>query len=162
MPSTTESTIRASTSIGSAVADRARITFSWQLHPGGRPTGSLRRLAWAALERLGHSGSEVGVLVCDDATIRSLNRRFRNQDAPTDVLSFPADFVSPEGPQYLGDVAISLETTRRQAAARGVPVERELQVLLLHALVHLAGHDHETDDGQMEALEAALRRELLA
>lgn len=102
------------------------------------------------------------MLVCDDATIRSLNRRFRNKDAPTDVLSFPADFASPEGPLYLGDVAISLETARRQAAARGVPVEKELQVLLLHALVHLAGHDHETDDGQMEALEAALRRELLA
>jgi len=101
------------------------------------------------------------VLVSDDATIRSLNRRFRSKDQPTDVLSFPADFASPDGAPYLGDVAISLETARRQAAARGVPVEREIAVLLLHAIIHLSGHDHEADSGEMEALEARLRRELL-
>lgn len=98
----------------------------------------------------------------DDATIRSLNRRFRAKDRPTDVLSFPADFTSPEGATYLGDVAISLETARSQAAAHGETVEREIAVLLLHALIHLSGHDHETDSGEMEALEGRLRRELLA
>jgi probable rRNA maturation factor len=161
MPSTTASTTPASTSIGSAVADPYRITFSWQRHPGGRPTAPLRRLAAKALELLGHGPTEIGVLVADDATVRSLNRRFRSKDQPTDVLSFPADFASPEGAPYLGDVAISLETARRQAAARGVTVERELAVLLLHALIHLTGHDHETDDGEMEALEGRMRRELL-
>lgn len=67
----------------------------------------------------------------------------------------------PEGRVYLGDVAISLETAARQAAERGVPVARELETLLLHALVHLCGYDHETDHGEMEALERRLRRELL-
>jgi len=58
-------------------------------------------------------------------------------------------------------VAISLETARRQAEEAGVPLLRELEVLLLHALVHLMGHDHENDEGEMAALEAELRRELL-
>ena len=138
-----------------------RVTFRWQVRPGGRRTAALRRLAAAALERLKAGPVEVGVLVCDDATIRTLNRHFRAKDAATDVLSFPAGFAQPDGPVYLGDVAISLETAGRQAAAAGVGLDRELQTLLLHALVHLCGFDHETDSGEMAALEARLRRELL-
>lgn len=138
-----------------------RVVFSWRRHPGGKPTGELRRLGEAALARLGIGATEVGVLVCDDATIHGLNLQYRHKDAPTDVLSFVAGFDQEDGVPYLGDVAISLETARRQAAAAGVPVLRELEVLLLHALVHLAGYDHETDDGEMAALEVELRRELL-
>jgi probable rRNA maturation factor len=99
--------------------------------------------------------------VCDDATIRSLNRHFRDKDRPTDVLSFPANFVQPEGPPYLGDVAISLETAARQAAEVGTSLETELKVLVLHAMVHLCGYDHETDEGEMKRLEGRLRRELI-
>ena len=143
------------------MASPYRLVFSWARHPGGRPTAKLRDLAGAALQRLDQPPTEVGVLVCDDATIRSLNRRFRGQDRPTDVLSFPSDFASPEGGSYFGDVAISLDTARVQAASRGVPLLRELELLLLHGLLHLAGHDHETDHGEMAALEARLRRELL-
>jgi len=142
------------------VADR-RVTFRWQRHPGGRPTTALRDLAVAAMERLGTGRAEVGVLVCDDATIRSLNRHFRGKDATTDVLSFSGQAGEPGGLPYLGDVAISLETARRQAAERGVGLERELEVLLLHAVIHLCGYDHESDDGEMAALESRLRRELL-
>jgi len=138
-----------------------RVTFRWQLHPGGRQTPALRRVALAAMDRLGAGPAEVGVLVCDDATIRNLNRHFRCKDLPTDVLSFPAGFTDPEGVPYLGDVAISLETAKRQTARAGVPVERELKVLLLHAIVHLCGFDHEKDRGEMAALEARLRRELV-
>ncbi len=137
------------------------VHFRWQRHPGGLQTGRLRELAVAALRRLGVGGAEVGVLVCDDATIRTLNRHFRSKDGPTDVLSFPAGFAQPDGPAYLGDVAISLETAARQAAGAGVSVRRELQVLLLHGLVHLCGYDHVTDGGEMEKLEARLRRELI-
>jgi probable rRNA maturation factor len=138
-----------------------RVSFRWQRHPGGRQTEALRTLATAALERLGVAAAEVGVLVCDDATIRTLNRHFRDKDRPTDVLSFPANFAQPDGPPYLGDVAISLETAARQAAERGVTVDRELRVLLLHGIVHLCGFDHESDEGEMGALEARLRRELM-
>ncbi len=137
------------------------VTFRWQRHPGGRPTAALRALATEVLRRLGHGRVEVGVLVCDDPTIRSLNRHFRHKDAPTDVLSFPASFVQPEGATYLGDIAISVETAARQAVERGLTLQRELEVLLVHALVHLSGFDHETDHGEMGALEGELRRELL-
>ena len=139
----------------------ARVTFRWQRHPGGRPTGVLRGLARAAAGRLDAGSVEIGVLVCDDATIRSLNRHFLGKDRPTDVLAFPGGFTQPDGLCYLGDVAISLETAQRQAAEAGVPLMRELEVLLLHAIVHLCGYDHETDQGEMTALEAELRRELL-
>jgi probable rRNA maturation factor len=138
-----------------------RITFRWQRHPGGHQTGALRELATAALDHLGVGAAEVGVLVCDDATIRSLNRHFRNKDKSTDVLSFPANFRQPDGPPYLGDVAISLETAARQASDAGADLERELKVLLLHAIVHLCGFNHETDEGEMGKIEAALRRELI-
>ena len=140
---------------------RLRLTFRWDAHPGGRPTAPLRRVGLAALRRLGHRSAEVGVLVCDDATIRALNRQYRGKDRPTDVLSFPAGAAAGDDVPYLGDVAISLEAARRQAAERRVPVERELALLLLHAVIHLSGYDHEADDGEMARLEAGLRRELL-
>ena len=124
-------------------------------------TAGLRSLAREALGRLRLPACEVGVLVCDDRRISALNGRYRGKDAATDVLSFPDGEALPEGGRYLGDVAISLETAARQAAERGVPVVRELELLLLHALIHLAGHDHERDGGEMERLEGSLRRELL-
>jgi probable rRNA maturation factor len=138
-----------------------KVSFRWQRHPGGRQTEALRGLVVAALERLGVAAAEVGVLVCDDATIRTLNRHFRDKDQPTDVLSFRANFVQPDGLLYLGDVAISLETAARQASEGDVSLDRELRVLLLHGIVHLCGFDHESDEGEMDALEARLRRELI-
>jgi probable rRNA maturation factor len=138
-----------------------RVTFRWQRHPGGRQTKPLRELATEVLRRLDVATAEVGVLVCDDATIRSLNRHFRDKDRPTDVLSFPANFFSPDGLPYLGDVAISLETAARQATEAGMSLEAELKVLVLHAIVHLCGYDHEADGGKMKKLEARLRRELI-
>lgn len=138
-----------------------KVSFRWQRHPGGRQTEALRGLVVAALERVGVAAAEVGVLVCDDATIRTLNRHFRGKDQPTDVLSFPANFVQPDGLLYLGDVAISLETAARQASEGDVSLDRELRVLLLHGIVHLCGFDHESDEGEMDALEARLRRELI-
>ena len=137
------------------------MTIRWQAHPGGRPTARLRRVGQAALRRLGHRAAEVGVLVCDDPTIHALNRQYRGKDRPTDVLSFPAGAPGADGAPYLGDVAISLDTARRQAAGRRIPLERELELLLLHAVIHLSGYDHEADKGEMARLEAGLRRELL-
>lgn len=142
------------------MAESSVLTFRWERRAPGRITAVLRDVGRGVLERLGRAGVEVGVLVTDDAAMRGLNRRWRGKDRPTDVLSFGSGEVLPEGRVYLGDVAISLETAARQAAQRGVSLEAELKTLLIHALLHLCGHDHETDGGQMQALEASLAREL--
>jgi probable rRNA maturation factor len=83
-----------------------------------------------------------------------LNRRYRRKDRSTDVLAFPAG----DGEGLLGDIVISVPYAARQARRRREPVPRELDRLLLHGYLHLLGYDHETDDGQMDALETRLRR----
>jgi probable rRNA maturation factor len=100
---------------------------------------------------------DVEVLLADDATLRRLNRSFRNKNKATDVLSFPAA-ENPDG--YAGDLAISLDTAARQAAAFGHSLRDEVRILLLHGLLHLTGMDHEVDGGEMAAREGELRREL--
>lgn len=122
----------------------------------------LRTVGVEVLRRLGVTEGEVGVLVCDDETIRTLNRHFRHKDCVTDVLAFPAGTEQHDGPVYLGDVAISLETASRQAAARGHDLLRELQTLLIHAILHLCGWDHEVDNGEMAVMESRLHKELLS
>jgi probable rRNA maturation factor len=101
----------------------------------------------------------LGVRFAGDRTMRDLNRRFRGKDKSTDVLSFPGD-ESPDG-KHLGDIVISVPTAARQAAERGHALEREVRLLLLHGVLHCLGHDHETDGGEMERLEARLRRKWL-
>lgn len=101
---------------------------------------------------------EVSVLLTGDAQIRRLNRQFRGKNKPTDVLSFPAPEVQSE--VVAGDLAISVETAARQATEPGHALAIELQVLILHGVLHLAGYDHETDSGQMARREALLRRRL--
>ena len=96
--------------------------------------------------------------------MRGLNRQFRRVDKSTDVLSFPvgrqpAELERDAG--YLGDVVISVETANRQALAQRHSLERELQILMIHGLLHLLGYDHERDHGRMRRKELALRRELL-
>lgn len=142
------------------MARSSSITFAWQRRAPGRLTEPLRRLGLAVLDRLGTHEAEVGVLLTDDAAVRVLNRRWRGKDMPTDVLSFPNGDRLPDGGTYLGDVAISLDTAGRQAAESGRTLLAELQALLLHAILHLCGHDHETDAGEMAALEVRLTREL--
>lgn len=93
------------------------------------------------------------VALVPDQRVRTLNRQYRRQDAPTDVLSFPAD-----EPGQLGDVVIATGVARRQAAAAGHAFGTELRVLALHGLLHLLGYDHERDDGQMARVERRLRR----
>jgi len=99
-------------------------------------------------------GAEVGVRLMDDEEIQRLNREFRQHDTPTDVLSFPA----LPGGAYLGDIAISRDTAARQARTQGHSLETEIKILLLHGVLHLLGHDHETDGGAMRRRERALRR----
>ena len=101
---------------------------------------------------------DVEVLLAGDATLRRFNKDFRGKNQPTDVLSFPAP---PEiSARHAGDLAISLETAARQAAAYGHTLRDETKILLLHGLLHLSGYDHETDNGEMAAREASLRLQL--
>ena len=113
---------------------------------GGR-RGDLRKLQrWARrlLANLGLSGSELSIVLCDDAFIQPLNLRWRQKDCATDVLSFPQD--EGPGPVILGDVVISVQTAAKQAKEVGHRVEDELKVLLVHGLCHLLGHDHQDRD----------------
>jgi probable rRNA maturation factor len=95
------------------------------------------------------------VLFCGDRRMRTLNRVYRRKDRTTDVLAFPAG-----GGELLGDIVISVPYASRQARRRGEPVSREIERLLVHGLLHLSGYDHETDDGEMDALESKMRRRL--
>jgi probable rRNA maturation factor len=94
----------------------------------------------------------VTVAVVPDARVRALNRRYRGKDAPTDVLSFPA-----QEPGELGDVVIAAGVAGRQARTAGHSLAVELRVLALHGLLHLLGYDHERDDGRMARVERRLR-----
>lgn len=100
---------------------------------------------------------QVSVLLTTDKEIRRLNRRFRGKNKATDVLSFPA----AAGPEKLaGDLAISVPTAAKQGRACGHPLAAEIKILILHGLLHLAGYDHETDEGQMARRERLLRAKL--
>jgi len=101
----------------------------------------------------------VSVLFTGDAEMRALNKKFRRRDRSTDVLSFP--WEGAPGEPYLGDIAISVPTARRQAARAGWRIGEELEFLLLHAVLHLLGHDHETDTGEMDRIQTRLARTLL-
>lgn len=104
---------------------------------------------------------EVSVLLTTDKKIRELNSHFRGKDKATDVLSFPAERNPGNRPENIaGDLAISVDVARRQAVEQGHALGVEIKVLMLHGLLHLAGYDHETDDGQMARRERLLRARL--
>jgi probable rRNA maturation factor len=122
-------------------------------------TGTLGLFLSQAQDAVGLSG-QVTVLLTTDATLRDLNRRFRGKDRATDVLSFSSTNPAPGPEKTAGDVAISVETARKQAAEQGHVLGVELRVLILHGLLHLAGYDHETDAGKMRRRERQLRAKL--
>lgn len=100
---------------------------------------------------------QVSVLLTGDAEIRRLNRRFRGINRPTDVLSFPPAGLPIRGERIAGDLAISIPTARRQAAEHGHSLLKEIKILILHGLLHLAGYDHHEDNGEMDSRERRLR-----
>ncbi len=129
---------------------------------GGRGAGQLeallRRRATAFLKKLKLSRCELSVALVGDAEIRALNKHWRKKDKATDVLSFPAGDWPGPGPKPLGDVIISLATTRRAAREYGHTVEEELSRYLAHGLLHLLGHDHHgrEDAAKMKRAEGRL------
>ena len=121
-----------------------------------------RAFAEGALKVVPAGGAGVTVAFVSDRAMRELNRRWRGKAGTTDVLSFPSgqeEFEKGEGAS-LGDVVISAEQAARQAEEHGLDFEGEVAQLILHGLLHLCGYDHETDSGEMNALELTLRRRL--
>ena len=132
------------------------------------PTGEWEALAERASEALGEVAPEltnarlsVSALFTNDAHVHELNREWRGRDKPTNVLSFPmlerADLLdlAPDGPPVLlGDLALAYETCVREAEEKGVPLDHHAAHLIIHGLLHLAGHDHVHSDEEAEAMEA--------
>lgn len=109
-------------------------------------------------------GQTVSLLFADDAEIRDLNARFRHKDKATNVLSFPGSPATPMPgmPPHLGDIAFAYETILREAEAEGKTFEHHLIHLLVHGILHLAGHDHEdpAEAEEMEGLERIILQAL--
>jgi probable rRNA maturation factor len=126
--------------------------------------GRWREFAERALRSVrGGEGKGATVAFVSDRAMRRLNRQFRGKRGTTDVLSFPHtadEWERGAGEQQLGDVVISVGQAARQAEEHGLTFENEVEQLILHGLLHLCGYDHETDDGEMNALELRLRRRL--
>jgi probable rRNA maturation factor len=121
--------------------------------PAGVRRAELERFARTLRDEVA-AGRSFECLITDDSELRKLNREFLGNDYATDVLSFPA--VSG----LLGSLAISSRRARTQARQYGHTLEQELQILMLHGLLHLLGMDHETDRGKMARAEAGWRRRL--
>jgi probable rRNA maturation factor len=115
----------------------------------------------AVAPELANQRLSASLLLADDAEVHRLNREWRAKDKPTNVLSFPmiaqADLLllSPEGPEeLLGDIALALETCTREATEKSVSLEHHAAHLIVHGLLHLAGHDHEVSPAHADAMEA--------
>lgn len=132
-----------------------------------RAPASLRRRPVERFARRLETGLARGrgfdCLITNDSELRRLNREFRGKDAVTDVLSFPANPATEprsSASGSLGDIAVSLARARAQARAFGHTVEQEIQILMLHGVLHLMGMDHETDAGHMARAEKRWRAAL--
>ncbi|MBA3863169.1 MAG: rRNA maturation RNase YbeY [Alphaproteobacteria bacterium HGW-Alphaproteobacteria-9] len=143
----------------------------------GWPAGEWEALAERAAQAAGEGEPLLAnprlmasLLFTSDAEVHALNREWRGRDKPTNVLSFPMlerdelEGLAPEGPPVmLGDIALAYETCAREAAEKAVPLEHHTAHLIVHGLLHLAGHDHVDSDAQaeqMEALETAILAKL--
>lgn len=132
----------------------------------------LSKFAERVQRELGFPEQSVTICFVSDPAIARMNRKFRDKAGPTDVLSFPVRRRRARRPlsltgarqrsrdPYIGDIVISPETARRYAQKHSRPLTAELRVLILHGMIHLAGYDHEVDDGEMMRLERRLRRRL--
>lgn len=132
------------------------------------PVGDWGALAEQAAEAaarvepaLANARLEASLLFTSDAEVHALNREWRGRDKPTNVLSFPmlareelAALFADGPPELLGDIALAHETCAREAAEKGASLSHHAAHLIVHGLLHLAGHDHVESDDQAEAMEA--------
>jgi len=131
----------------------------WNQHRALRPL--IRRAVEAAASELSTSAAELAILLTDDSAIRVLNRKWRGIDAPTNVLSFPAE-IPAGAPPLLGDIVLAYETVAREARRDGKPFAHHVAHLAVHGFLHLCGYDHERDSDAetMEQLERTILRRL--
>jgi probable rRNA maturation factor len=108
------------------------------------PASLFEKAAQAALKHQKESlDVNLSIVLTDNRRLHELNRNYLGVDAPTDVLSFPASETDPEtGARYIGDIIISVPYAAKGAAKAGHPLESELQLLVVHGVLHLLGHDH--------------------
>ena len=145
------------------------IHFTSSVKNSGVDTRRLKTVTRRLLREVNEPESSLSISLVDDAVIRELNREHRGKDKPTDVLSFPLDpsdfgdprakpVGSPNTPErLLGDVVISIDTARRQAADYDAPLQNEIYRLLIHGILHVLGHDHE-EQAERAAMEGEERR----
>lgn len=134
-----------------------------QLSPSISPELVEQAVRVALTHQNAPADAELTVVLSNDIELRELNLQWMGVNAPTDVLSFPAAEIDPEtGARYLGDVIISVETALRQAARAGHSLEAEVQLLAVHGVLHLLGHDHATDEekARMWAAQSEILNEL--
>jgi probable rRNA maturation factor len=122
-------------------------------------SASVKLRAERMLRALRLTKAELSILLCDDQAIHALNRRHRRKNKPTDVLAFAMQEGTsmPRGRRLLGDIVISLDTARRQAAEHKHPLWDEVTLLLAHGLLHLIGYDHRDDAEEAEMNEQVAR-----
>jgi len=129
----------------------------WNTYPGAQDT--IRQAVAEAARAAAGAHGDIAIVLTDDTAMAALNKRWRGQDKPTNVLSFPAQAVpGTGGPMHLGDIVIAFETTAAEAARDAKPFAHHLAHLAVHGYLHLLGHDHETDReaGAMERLETQI------
>lgn len=126
------------------------------------PAKRWREFAAAASKAIGAGNRDATIAFVSDAAIRKLNRQFRGKDSATDVLSFPSqpESFEADAETNVGEIVISLDRAQSQAKENGLTLVNEVEQLILHGLLHLCGHDHETDRGEMNRLELKLRKKL--
>jgi len=134
----------------------------WQKQPRAKTV--VKTAILAAAKAVSTPRAELAIVLSDDSAIRALNRRWRGQNAPTNVLSFPAPAPGKNQPAspYIGDIVIAYQTTAREAVAEGKPFNRHLAHLAVHGFLHLLGYDHDNDrDAQeMERLERTILKRI--
>lgn len=149
-----------------AVADDPSLTLDvivesplWDEKPDAETV--IREAIAVAAKSTAQGAAEIAILLTDDSAIRKINRQWRDQDKPTNVLSFPANEAGQEA-AHLGDIVIAYETLAREAAAENKPFAHHLAHLTIHGYLHLLGYDHmsDADAAQMEKLETALLEKL--
>lgn len=116
--------------------------------------GVAARAAFSAVENTVDQLSELSIVLADDGLIHALNRQWRGQDKPTNVLSFPANDgdLPADAPRLLGDVVLAFETVAAEAELQGKPLSHHLHHLVVHGVLHLLGFDHKAD-AEAEAME---------
>jgi probable rRNA maturation factor len=134
---------------------RSRIAI--EAHGSGVDIARLRTTVRRVLHAERREPAALSIRLSNDEELRRLNREYRSIDAPTDVLSFALAEgetfpLEEEALEELGDIAVSLETAMRQAAEHGWSLDDEVRHLVVHALLHLCGHDHESGADALSAM----------